>query len=147
MKVKKDSGKGGYIRLIGSRTNLILAILALIILIGSLTALVHHAMRTYPTDELIVNGKAYDWGSLKRDFTTIEQDGRTGISLEELLIDSGVDDIGSRSFRFIGADGYQKEIPGTDIVNGMINTQDRMVILPALAKQTWVRDLVRIEVI
>lgn len=143
----KDREKGSRIRFFGTRINLILAVLALIILIGSFTALVYNAMSTEETDVLLVNDKEYDWGSLERDLPMIEHEGRNGISLAELLSDAGVKDIEAHSFRFIGADGYQKEIPGTDIVNGMINTQDRMVILPALAKQTWVRDLVRIEVI
>ena len=142
-----DRGKGSEIRFFGTRINFILVVLALIILIGSFTALVYNAMSTEETDVLLVNDKEYDWGSLERDLPMIEHEGRTGISLAELLSDAGVKDIEAHSFRFIGADGYQKEIPGTDIVNGLIDLNEKKVIFPTMAKAFWVRDLVEIEVI
>ncbi|MDG6224912.1 MAG: hypothetical protein QCI82_05295 [Candidatus Thermoplasmatota archaeon] len=138
---------GSRIRFFGTRINLILAVLALIILIGSFSALVYNAMSTEETDVLIVNDKEYDWGSLERDLPMIEHEGRTGISLVALLEDAGVKDVGSRSFRFIGADGYRKEVPGEDIGNGFIVIEEKKVVLPGMAKAFWVRDIVEIEVI
>ena len=142
-----DSRKSSFKRLVGSRTNLLLGILAMIIIFGSLSALVYNAMNTRSTDVLTVNGVDYDWDTIQNDFETIEYDGNSGISVEELIKDSGVKETEGKSFRFIGSDGYEKEVPWDDMKNGIIDTNEKKVIFPELAKAFWVRDLVEIEVV
>ncbi len=147
MAEKKYRSNGRFLDLIGGRVNLFLGVLALAIILGSLSALVYNAVNTRSTDVLTVNGKEYDWESMQNDFDVMEYDGNTGISIRELLSDSGVEGLEGRSFRFIGADGYEKEIPWSDMNNGMLNTDEKKAIFPDLAKAFWVRDLVEIEVV
>lgn len=139
--------KGLFGRIAGSRTNIILGMVALLVLFGSLSALVYNASNTRSTDILKVNGKEYEWEALENEFDVMEYQGNSGISVREVLEDSGVTKFEGRSFRFIGSDGYEKEIPWEDMDNGMINTEEKKVIFPGLAKAFWVRDLVEIEVI
>lgn len=147
MAENKYRRNGRFLDLIGGRVNLFLCVLALAIILGSLSALVYNAVNTRSTDVLTVNGKEYDWESMENDFDVMEYDGNTGISIRELLSDSGIEDLEGRSFRFIGADGYEKEIPWSDMNNGMLNTDEKKAIFPDLAKAFWVRDLVEIEVV
>ncbi len=143
----KNRMNSQFLDLIGGRVNLFLGFLALVIILGSLSALVYNAVNTRSTDVLTVNGKEYLWESLENDFNIMEFDGNTGISITEILLNSGVKDLEGNSFRFIGADGYEKEIPWTDMDNGMLNTDEKKAIFPDLAKAFWVRDLVEIEVV
>jgi hypothetical protein len=145
--VEVKAEKGFFPRVIGTRINLVLGIIALMIIIGSLSALVYNAANTRSTDILTVNGKDYDWETLESDFEIMEFAGHSGIPVEDLLEDAGIEDPAGRSFRFIGADGYEKEVPFSDMENGMINTDEKKVIFPELAKAFWVRDLVEIEVV
>lgn len=145
--VEDKAEKGMFARTIGTRINLVLGIIALMIIIGSLSALVYNAANTKSTDILTVNGKEYDWEALESDFDTMESEGHSGIPVVDLLEDAGIDDPKGRSFRFIGADGYEKEVPFSDMDNGMIDTDEKKVIFPGLAKAFWVRDLVEIEVV
>lgn len=144
---KDKEEKGMFARTIGTRINLVLGIIALMIIIGSLSALVYNAANTKSTDILTVNGKEYDWEALESDFDTMESEGHSGIPVVDLLEDAGIDDPEGRSFRFTGADGYEKEVPFSDMDNGMIDTDEKKVIFPGLAKAFWVRDLVEIEVV
>jgi len=139
--------KNIFSRITGSRTNIILGFIALLMIFGSLSALVYNAMNTRSTDILTVNGKDYDWNTLESDFDIIEFGGHVGISLEKILDDSGIADPETSSFRFIGSDGYEKEVPWGDLTNGIIDIEEKKVIFPELAKAFWVRDLVEIEVV
>ncbi len=147
MAEQSERKKNIFSRITGSRTNIILGVIALLIIFGSLSALIYNAMNTRSTDTLTVNGKDYDWNTLESDFDIIEFDGQEGISLEEIFEDSGITDPESSSFRFIGSDGYEKEVPWGDLTNGIINIEEKKVIFPELAKAFWVRDLVEIEVV
>jgi hypothetical protein len=139
--------KGMFSRIIGNRTNLALGFLAVVIILGTFSALVYNAANTRSTDILTINKNDYDWNTLEKDFDTMEYDGNSGISIDVLLEDAGVVEKEKKSFRFIGADGYEKEIPWSDMGNGMINIEEKKAIFPDLAKAFWVRDLVEIEVV
>jgi len=140
----EGSGKPG---LLGRRTNVILGLIALLILTGSLGALVYNASTTGSTDVLTVCGKEYDWKDLENRFETRESNGHSGILVSDLVVDSGFKDPEGKSIRFIGADGYQKEIPWASAGNGLIDVGEKKVVFPDLYKSFWVRDLVEIEVV
>ena len=131
----------------GSRTNIFLGVMAMMILFGTLGALVYNAMNTQSTDVLTVNGKEYDWNTICDEFDLTRVDGHEGVLLIDVLIDSGVKDPEGKNFRFIGADGYQKEVPWEDVQNGVLDREEKKAILPNLAKAFWVRDLVEIQVV
>ncbi len=130
-----------------SRVNIFLGLLAMMILLGSLGALVYNAMNTQSTEVLTVNGKEYDWNTLYDEFDIARVDGHEGVLIIDVLSDSGVRDPEGKNFRFMGADGYQKEVPWEDVQNGVLDREEKKVILPNLAKAFWIKDLVEIMVV
>jgi hypothetical protein len=127
--------------------NIFLGVIAALILLGSLGALVYNALNTRGSTVLEVNGKEYEWETLYDDFEIMTVDGHEGVSVKNVIIDSGISEPEGKSFRFKGSDGYQKEVPWDDVRTGLLNKDDKKVIFPDLAKAFWVRDLVEIEVV
>ncbi|MFO7618798.1 MAG: hypothetical protein R6W91_03990 [Thermoplasmata archaeon] len=132
------------------RLNLMLGAIAAAILILSFSAYAYTQVPKGDSDILAVNGIEYDWDSVFSDFEVkdFEADDQQyrGISLEALILDSGVQNPEAHGYRFNGLDGYQKDVTWNDIQNGYLTLEHRSMF-PNQTQSFWVRDLASIEVI
>ena len=96
-------------RIIGSsRWNILLGVLAVIILIGSFSALAYTALIRVQSEIVRINDREYRWDALDEDFDTISIHGIDGIPLTVIIEDSGVEDPPSHDYVLIAGDGYRK---------------------------------------
>lgn len=130
-----------------SRWNLLLGALAVIILIGSFSALAYNSLNQKDSEKLTINGKEYDWDTIYEDFDTVELQDREGVPLIVLIEDAGVEDPSSHDYKIIGADGYFKTVTWRDMETGILTYEEKMVVFETKAKAYWVRDVVEIEVV
>ncbi|MFW3145490.1 MAG: hypothetical protein ACMUIE_01605 [Thermoplasmatota archaeon] len=146
-------GKGYFNLVFGrSRWNVLLFFLALTALFGSFAVLAYNTFNRIPADELLVDGKRYDWNTLYDDLDTEYIDDSEGVPLDELIIDAGVEDPASHQYKIIAADGYFKTVEWKDMRSGIISLEgtkdhDKMVIFEDKAKAYWVYEVVEIEVV
>lgn len=133
------------------RLNIVLGIIATLILIGSFSAFAYNQIPKGDADLVRVNGVDFAWDDIFADyethsFTAIEQD-FDGVSLEEIVLDSGVQSPESHTYRLTGLDGYQKDVEWNDIQNGYLILDKHRAVFPNMTQSFWVRDLASIEVI
>jgi hypothetical protein len=96
---------------------------------------------------LTINGQHYTIDQLftitkQRTFADLNS---SGIALEDLMIQAGVNKPESRTYTIIGSDGYQKTVTWENLGNGLL-TRNRTTIFRDLPKAFWVKDVVAIEV-
>ena len=79
---------------------------------------------------------------------TIETDEgeKTGISLEDIIINVGIGCIQCHDYTIKAKDGYQQTV-SWDILKTGIITDNKRVFFPDTAHSFWVRDVIEIEVI
>lgn len=133
------------------KLNMVLAIIAVAILVLSFSAFAYTQIPKGDSDVLVVNGIDYAWDDIFADyeihqFTAIEQD-FDGVSLEEIVLDSGVQNPETHSYRLTGIDGYQKDVNWNDIQNGYLTEDSHRAVFPNMTQSFWVRDLASIEVV
>jgi len=130
---------------------LVLAVVAILILAGSATALFFGSQPKGDTAKVVVNGKDYPWDSLPQKFTPVKftaVDGEhEGIRLSDILNDTGLQDPGSHQYRVTGNDGYQKDVSWGDMTNGYLEVKEKRTVFPGLTKSFWVRNTITIEVV
>jgi hypothetical protein len=132
--------------------NIPLAVLALVVLIGSFSALAYTHFNQKESDRIVVNGMEFQWDTLTEEYDTIVVLGYVGIPLTVIIEEAGVEDPASREYKFIAGDGYLKTVTWNDIETGILSPEgdedhDHMVIFESKAKAYWVYDLVEIEVV
>ena len=135
------------------RLNLVLGAVAAAILVLSFTAYAYTLIPQGDSEVLVVNGVEYPWNSIFSDFEIVEftaaGNDRAGIPLDALLLDAGVENPESHSYRFTGLDGYtgQKDFSWDDIQKGFLIEEQHRAVFPEYTQSFWVRDLASIEVI
>ena len=133
------------------RLNMILGLLAAVILIGSCAVYAYNLMPKGDTSVVEVNGVEYSWEDVFSDFEmrtfTALDDEYEGVPLADMIADAGVDEPGAHTYRLTGLDGYQKDVCGSDLVNGYLIEEGHRAVLPGMTKSYWVSDLATIEVI
>lgn len=101
------------------------------------------------TDSIIINDQTLNVQTLFQTFsnTTIEtNDGeKTGISISEILLSTGLDCPTCYSYTIIASDGYKQTVKWNDVQQGIITLEKRSYF-PHLAHAFWIRDIVEIEV-
>jgi len=134
-----------------SLLKLSLAVVAVLILVGSAVAFYFSLQPKGDTAKVVVNGKDYPWDSLSQRFTPVKftaVDGEhEGIRLSDLLNDTGLQDPGSHQYRMTGSDGYQKDVSWGDMTNGYLVVKEKRTVFPGLTKSFWVSDTITIEVV
>ena len=139
------------------KLNQTLAITAIVILVLSFSTFAYSSVPRGDPNALLVNGAEYSWEDIfqdfeHHDFTASDQD-YEGISLEDLLLDAGVENPGEHNYKLSARDPYQQEVTWTDIQNGYLIEDGHMdndyhrVIFPDKAHTFWVYDLASIEVV
>jgi len=133
------------------KLNLMLAVTAAVILIGSFGALAYTFMPQGDPDIVSINGVDYAWDDIFNDRETVTFTANDltfeGVSLGELVLDSGVQNPESHMFRLTGIDGYQKDVAWNDIQGGYLTLEKHRAVFPSLTQSAWVRDLASIEVV
>ncbi len=133
-----------------SRMNIILGVLASVILVSSLAVYAYSLTPIGDTSLLVVDGNQYTWDELGGMFAevnfVIDEDEYVGYSMADIILDAGIEDHQGASYKFIGADGYQKDVQWKDIENAFITDIDHKAVFPGLTKSFWVRDLIEIRV-
>ena len=141
---------GIRIKLFGtSSLNVFLGVLAVMVLVGSFSALAITTLNKKESENFNLNGKTYEWDTLYERFETIEMEGYEGVPLLTLVEDAGVEDPQNHEFKFVGADGYFKTVTWRDMGSGIMTYDDgsKKVVFETKAKAYWVRGVVEIEVV
>jgi len=138
---KKAFGSSGW--------NALLGVLAVVILIGSFSALAVTTLNKRDSESFTLNGKTYEWETLQDDFDTIELQGYEGVPLVTIIEDAGVVDPEHHDYKIVGGDGYFKTVTWRDMESGILTNDDgdRKVVFETKAKAFWVREVVEIEVV
>ena len=139
------------------RLNQILAITAVVILFVSFSAFAYSLVPRGNPNALLVNGVAYSWDEIFQDFEshsfTANELDYEGISLEDLILDAGVDNPSEHTYKLMARDPYQQEVTWTDIQGGYLvedghtDNDYHRAIFPDKAHSFWVYDLASIEVV
>lgn len=139
------------------KLNTILAALAAVILVVSFSALAYTLVPKGEADVLVVNGTEYAWADIFNDFElynfAVDDMDYAGISIEELLLDAGVENPETHSYKFTARDTYKQDVAWADIQEGYIiesgpaENDFHRAIFPGTTHSFWVYDLASIEVI
>lgn len=129
-----------------NRMNLFLGVLAIVILIGSLSVLTYTTLSKEDTDTITVNDKEYTWDELFDDFEATTLDDNEGILLSDIVNDTGLKDPDTHEFKIVAADGYLKTVSWDDLQNGIIK-DNKETYFTTLPKQFFVQDVVEIKVV
>jgi hypothetical protein len=125
----------------------LLPIFALLVLLtASASSLYVYATQT-TTDTLLVNGQHYTIDQLfsLAKPRTLNDSQYTGISLDDLMLETGVSHPEQHQYTLRGADGYEKTVTWENMKNGLL-TKNRQSIFSDLPKAFRVKDIVTIEV-
>jgi hypothetical protein len=126
------------------RLNIVLAIAAVAVLVGSGIAL---AMATSPhgnRDVIIVNGQEFYWGTLQDDFSVVEFEANgvqyEGVRISDLVNSSGLASPEAYDYELVSArDGYSKTLAWGDMLNGyLVMDFERRAVFPERTKSFWV---------
>jgi hypothetical protein len=129
------------------RMNIILAVAAGLILIGSLSVLIYMKINEEDTDSVTIDGKEYEWGGMFSYFETVDLDGHTGIPLTVLVEDAGTENPEEKKYEVRGSDGYIKTFTWEDLENGVLENEGKRAVFPDKERSFWVRNVVEIKVI
>ncbi len=125
----------------------LLPILAVLILITASTASLYvHALKT-TTETLTINGQDYTIDQLFSLVKPRSLNGSefTGISLDGILLKTGVPNPEQHQYTLRGSDGYEKTVTWDNMKSGLL-TKNRESIFSDLPKAFRVKDIVTIEV-
>jgi hypothetical protein len=118
----------------------------LILLIGSVSSIYVYATQA-TTNTLLVNGQHYTMDQLfsliqPRSFNESQY---SGISLDDLMLKTGVSQPEQHKYTLKGADGYEKTVTWENMKNGLL-TKESESVFSDLPKAFRVKDIVTIEV-
>ncbi len=136
----------------GTNYNIVLGLLAVMILVGSFSALAYTHFNKKESEKVVVNGVEFRWDTLNEEYDTIVVQDHEGVPLTVIIEDAGVEDPASHDYKFIAGDGYLKTVTWSDMETGILSAEgdeahDHMVVFGSKARAYWVYDLVEIEVV
>jgi len=118
----------------------------IVLLIGCTASLYVHATQAN-TDLIDINGQQYTIDQLfyLGEPRTIASLNTTGIALDTLITNIGLNCPSCHHYTIIGKDGYQKTVTWENMKNGVL-THQQSVVFSDLPKAFRVKDVIRIEV-
>jgi len=122
-----------------------LPIIAVLILLVAIGASIFTNASKQDSTLITINGEAYTVGDL---FDMAQQktiEGESGVALDSLIEQAGVEDPQLLSFTLIGTDGYQKTVNWENMQNGIL-TSSRESVFSDLPKAFKVKEIVEIKV-
>ena len=133
------------------RLNSILGIVAILILILSFSAFAYSLVPKGDASLVVVNDVDYGWDAILSDFEMVDftaaGDDYQGIPVSDILLDAGLENPESHTYRFTGLDGYQKDLEWQDVQNSYLVEDEHKVVFPEQTRSFWVKDLASIEVV
>ena len=133
------------------RLNTVLAIIAILVLVFSFSAFAYTLIPKGDASLIVVNEVDYGWGTIFSDFESEDfvamEDDYTGVPVSQIILDTDLENSESYTYRFIGLDGYQKDVTWDDVQNSYLVEDEHMIVFPHMTRSFWVRDLASIEVV
>ena len=133
------------------RLNSILGIVAVLVLVLSFSAFAYSLVPKGDSSLIVVNDIDYGWDAVLTDFEIVDftasDDEFQGVLVSDILLDAGLESPESHTYRFIGLDGYQKDLTWQDVQNGYLVEDEHKVVFPDQTRSFWVKDLALIEVV
>jgi hypothetical protein len=118
----------------------------LILLIGSVSSIYVYATQA-TTNTLLVNGQHYTMDQLfsLTKPRTFNESQYSGISLDDLMLKTGVSHPEQHTYTLKGVDGYEKTVTWENMKNGLL-TKESESVFSDLPKAFRVKDIITIEV-
>jgi hypothetical protein len=118
----------------------------LILLIGSVSSIYVYATQA-TTNTLLVNGQHYTMDQLfsLTQPRTFNESQYSGISLDDLMLKTGVSHPEQHTYTLKGVDGYEKTVTWENMKNGLL-TKESESVFSDLPKAFRVKDIITIEV-
>jgi len=118
----------------------------LILLIGSVSSIYVYATQA-TTNTLLVNGQHYTMDQLfsLTKPRTFNESQYSGISLDDLMLKTGVSHPEQHTYTLKGVDGYEKTVTWENMKNGLL-TKEGESVFSDLPKAFRVKDIITIEV-
>lgn len=133
------------------RLNLVLGVVAAVILIFSCAAFAYTLVPQGDASKVVVNGMYFSWDDISEDYEVVAFEAGDlefeGVALGQIIIDSGIEDYTDHDYKFVGADGYEKDVGWEDVESAYLVLEDKKVVFPGQTKSFWVRDLITIDVV
>ncbi len=133
------------------RLNTVLGIFAILILVLSFSAFAYSLVPKGDASLIVVNEVNYGWDAIFTDFEmelfTASGDDFQGVLVSNILLDTGLENPESHTYRFMGLDGYQKDLGWQDVQNGYLVEDEHKVVFPNQTRSFWVKNLASIEVV
>ena len=134
-----------------NRLNTVLAIIAIIVLVLSFSAFAYILVPKGDASLIVVNKIDYGWDVIFTDFEmtsfTASEDDYEGVLVSSIILDTGLENPQGHTYRFMGLDGYQKDVTWEDVQNSYLVEDEHKVVFPNMTRSFWVKDLALIEVI
>ena len=120
------------------KLNIILGIIAVLILVLSFSAFAYSLVPKGDADLLVIDGIEYSWttifsGNETVDFTASGDD-YSGIPVNEIILTAGVENPEDYEYKFIGLDGYQKDVTWEDVQNGFLVEDQHIIVFPHMTR-------------
>ena len=133
------------------RLNTVLGIFAVLILVLSFSAFAYTLIPQGDASLVVVNEVDYSWDAIFTDFEMTDfiasEEKYQGVLVSSILLDTGLENPESHTYRFTGLDGYQKDVTWQDVQNGYLVEDEHKVVFPNQTRSFWVKDLASIEVV
>ncbi|KYK22999.1 hypothetical protein AYK21_03170 [Thermoplasmatales archaeon SG8-52-2] len=125
-------------------------IIAMVVLFIGIFSTIYVDANQVEKDTIEIYGRNFSLDQLFSDGVerTIETDEgeKTGISLEDIIINVGIGCVQCHDYTIKAKDGYQQTVSWDILKTGIITDHNR-VFFPDTAHSFWVRDVIEIEVI
>ena len=133
------------------RLNTTLGIIAVLILLLSFSAFAYSLVPKGDASLIVVNEVDYGWDFIFTDFEivsfTASGDDFQGVLVSSIILDTGLENPEAYTYKFVGLDGYQKDLSWNDVQNGYLVEDEHKVVFPSQTRSFWVKDLASIEVV
>ncbi len=133
------------------RFNTILGVFAALILILSFSAFAYTLVPKGDASLIVVNEIDYGWDVIFSDFESeifaASEDEYIGVPVSQVILDTSLENPETFEYKFIGLDGYQKDLTWEDVQNSYLVEDEHKVVIPHMTRSFWVKDLASIEVV
>jgi len=127
------------------KTRKLLPIIAAVTILVAFASTLYVRMNAADTTEITVYGAGYSMDQLFGVAEARSIEDESGIALDDLMIQTGVEGPEGREYTLVGADGYQKTVQWENMGNGLL-TMERKSVFSDLPKAFMVKDIIEIKV-
>ncbi len=137
------------------RLNVVLAIAAVAVLVGSGITLAVTSVPQGDLNVVIVNGFEYSWMNMNTTFTSymVEADLKEDhvifecVLITDLINASQIQNPSQHTYVVVGSDGYEVTFTWYQITHGYLAITEKRAIFPDVAARNWVRDVIEIRIV